>query len=125
MKEKKPINIEVGQRIKERREAAGLTQETLAEMVGLGVKHISAIERGAIGVSLPTLKRVCTVLSVSADDLLFDAPDAAAQSEQERTIHQVSKRLSRLPANELKVMKELLDKAFEAMAVAKEDQKAQ
>jgi len=125
VKEKKPINIEVGQRIKERREAAGLTQETLAEMVGLGVKHISAIERGAIGVSLPTLKRVCTVLSVSADDLLFDAPDAAAQSEQERTIHQVSKRLSRLPANELKVMKELLDKAFEAMAVAKEDQKAQ
>lgn len=125
MKEKKPINIEVGLRIKERREAAGLTQETLAEMVGLGVKHISAIERGAIGVSLPTLKRVCTVLSVSADDLLFDAPDAAAQSEQERTIHQVSKRLSRLPANELKVMKELLDKAFEAMAVAKEDQKAQ
>ncbi|MBE7003987.1 MAG: helix-turn-helix domain-containing protein [Ruminococcaceae bacterium] len=119
------MNIEVGQRIKERREAAGLTQETLAEMVGLGVKHISAIERGAIGVSLPTLKRVCTVLSVSADDLLFDAPDAAAQSEQERTIHQVSKRLSRLPANELKVMKELLDKAFEAMAVAKEDQKAQ
>ncbi|MBO4914674.1 MAG: helix-turn-helix transcriptional regulator [Oscillospiraceae bacterium] len=125
MKEKKPINIEVGQRIKERREAAGLTQETLAEMVGLGVKHISAIERGAIGVSLPTLKRVCSVLSVSADDLLFDPPDAAAQSEQERTIHQVSKRLSRLPANELKVMKELLDKAFEAMAVAKEDQKAQ
>ena len=68
---------------------------------------------------------ICSVLSVSADDLLFDPPDAAAQSEQERTIHQVSKRLSRLPANELKVMKELLDKAFEAMAVAKEDQKSQ
>jgi len=124
VKEKKPINIEVGQRIKERREAAGLTQETLAEMVGLGVKHISAIERGAIGVSLPTLKRVCSVLSVSADDLLFDPPDTAAQSEQEQTIHQVSKRLSRLPANELRVMKELLDKAFEAIAVAKEYPKA-
>ena len=33
VKEKKPINIEIGQRIKQSREAAGLTQETFAEMV--------------------------------------------------------------------------------------------
>ena len=37
MQEKKPINIEIGQRIKEHREAAGFTQEVFAEMIGLGV----------------------------------------------------------------------------------------
>ena len=65
MKEKKPINVEIGQNIKLSRESAGLTQETFAEMVGLGVKHISAIECGAVGVSLTTLKRICGVLSGS------------------------------------------------------------
>ena len=35
MKEKKPLNIEIGQRVKKNREAAGLTQEAFAEMDGL------------------------------------------------------------------------------------------
>ena len=47
MKEKKPINIEIGLNVKQVRESAGLTQESFAELIGLGVKHISAIECGA------------------------------------------------------------------------------
>ena len=58
MKEKKPINIEVGRYVKQCREDAGLTQEVFAELIGLGVKHVSAIECGAVGVSLPTLRRM-------------------------------------------------------------------
>ena len=56
MKEKKTINLEIGQNVKHIRENAGLTQERLAELIGLGVKHLSAIECGAVGVSLA---RVC------------------------------------------------------------------
>lgn len=56
MKEKKTINLEIGQNVKHIRENAGLTQERLAELIGLGVKHLSAIECGAVGVSLATLK---------------------------------------------------------------------
>ena len=67
MKEKKPINIEVGQYVKQYREEAGLTQEVFAELIGLGVKHVSAIECGAVGVSLSTLRRMSRVLSVPAD----------------------------------------------------------
>ena len=51
MKEKKPINLEIGQNVKQIRENAGLTQERLAELIGLGVKHLSAIECGAVGVA--------------------------------------------------------------------------
>lgn len=57
MKEKKPINLEIGKNVKQVRENAGLTQECLAELIGLGVKHLSAIECGAVGVSLATLKQ--------------------------------------------------------------------
>ena len=52
MKEKKQINLEIGQNVKRVRESTGLTQEHLAELIGLGVKHVSAIECGAVGVSL-------------------------------------------------------------------------
>ena len=41
MKKKKPINVEIGTRIQQAREAAGLTQERFAELIGLGVKHVS------------------------------------------------------------------------------------
>lgn len=34
MKEKKPINLEIGQNVKQIRENAGLTQERLAELIG-------------------------------------------------------------------------------------------
>ena len=56
MKEKKAINVEVGARIQRSRERAGLTQDALAERVGLEPKSISAIERGVVGASLTTLK---------------------------------------------------------------------
>ena len=61
MKEKKPINLEIGKNVKQVRENAGLTQECLAELIGLGVKHLSAIECGAVGVSLATLKQLCVL----------------------------------------------------------------
>ena len=120
MKEKKPINIEIGQNVKQSREAAGLTQEDFAELVGLGVKHISAIECGAVGLSLSTLKRFCSVLSVSADALLFGVPDATQQGRRASEVQQVTSRLAHLPDNEFRVVKEVLDKVLEAMAVAKE-----
>ena len=119
MKEKKSINIEIGQNIKRCREAANLTQESFAELVGLGVKHVSAIECGAVGVSIPTLMRTCKVLSVSSDDVLFGRPDAAELGERTHEIQLMTSRLSRLPANEFEAIKELLDKALEAMAIAK------
>ena len=119
MKEKKPINIEVGKNVKQCREAAGLTQESFAELVGLGVKHISAIECGAVGVSLTTLRQMCKVLSVSADELVFGPADTTQQNERSREMQILTSRLSLLPANEFKAVKGLMDKALEAMAIAK------
>lgn len=44
--EKKTINIEVGHRIQLSRERAGYTQEQFAELLDVGVQHISRVERG-------------------------------------------------------------------------------
>ena len=120
MKEKKPINVEIGQNIKLLRESAGMTQESFAELVNLGVKHVSAIECGAVGISLSTMKRMCLALSVSADALLFGSHDAAGQGERSADTQILTSRLSRLSDREFYAVKEVLDKVLEAMGVAKE-----
>lgn len=117
MKEKKPLNVEVGLRIKQYREAAGLTQETFAELIGLGVKHISAMECGSVGVSLSTLQRVSTVLSIPADSLLFDMASISEQQDQNAEIQLIISRLSRLPAKKFRVVKDIMDKVLEALAM--------
>ena len=51
---------------------AGLTQEAFAEMVGLDVKHISAMEREAVGVPFNTIQTICRVLAISSNALLSE-----------------------------------------------------
>ena len=71
MQQKKELNIQMGSRIRKARLQAGLTQEAFAELLHLGPKHISAMERGTVGLSMETLQYICQVLHVSADTLLF------------------------------------------------------
>lgn len=62
----------VGQRIKEAREAKGLTQEDLAAIVDLSPTHVSVIERGLKVAKLDTFVAIANALDVSADSLLID-----------------------------------------------------
>ena len=80
MREKKDINIEIGGNIQVAREQAGYTQDTLSEMLGMTPNPLSAIERGASGISLEALQRLCRLLGVSADRIIFgtDEPEAEA-----------------------------------------------
>ena len=75
MRKQKNINIEIGRNIQSARERVGYTQETLSELIGISPNHMSAIERGASGVSLETLRRICRVLDVSADSIVFGLGD--------------------------------------------------
>ncbi len=61
----------MGERIRDARTAAGMTQEQLAAAAGLKQFHISRIERGDIKDVLgDTLARLAKALNVSADYLL-------------------------------------------------------
>ena len=69
---RKDLNILVGANIKREREKAGYTQEQFSELLGIGAKSLSSIERGIVGVSLATLLKVCDVLHISANVLLYE-----------------------------------------------------
>ncbi len=71
MRIKKEINVQIGEQIKLAREHAKLTQEVFAERIDVSPQYISDLERGVVGISISTLKRVCTTLCVSSDQILF------------------------------------------------------
>ena len=71
MNNKKEINLQIGNEIRIARERAGLTQQQFGELVSLGTKNVSAIERGISGITVSTLKRICEKLSISSDTIIF------------------------------------------------------
>lgn len=61
-----------GVRLRERRRAAGLTQEGLAEACGLSAKFVAHLERAERQPSLHTLLRIGRGLGVPAADLVAE-----------------------------------------------------
>lgn len=60
----------IGNRIKTRRVMLGLSQEKLADTLGVTFQQVQKYERGSNRVSGSTLAKVCETLKVSADVLL-------------------------------------------------------
>lgn len=75
LKLKKPadreLNSMVGNRIREARSKAGVTQQDFAEYLDMSTKYIANVEAGRHGITLATLKRICELLPVSSEWLLF------------------------------------------------------
>ena len=65
---------EIGQRIRKIRKANNLSQEQLAEAVGISTTHMSHIETGNTKLSLPVFVAIAKTLSVQTDELLYDTP---------------------------------------------------
>ena len=61
---------EFGKRMQEARRNAGLTQEQLAERLGIGRNHIANLERGATACSIDLLLELSESLKVTTDYLL-------------------------------------------------------
>lgn len=74
----------IGQRIRKARKAHSLSQETLAEQIGISVTHMSHIETGNTKLSLPVLVDLAMALEVRTDELLFEkCPSGRSDSVEE------------------------------------------
>jgi transcriptional regulator with XRE-family HTH domain len=80
----------IGIRIKKARERLNITQEYISEKIDVGPQHISDIERGAVGISIDTLIKLCGALEVTADYILF-GKDTVSKNN---TIYQAAQQLS-------------------------------
>ena len=60
-------------RIRKAREDMGYTREKFAELLDVSVSYLAEVERGRTGVSVKMLVKICHVLGLSADYVLFGA----------------------------------------------------
>ncbi len=58
-------------RIRRAREEMGYTRERFAEKLDVSVSYLAELERGRTGISVKMLIKVCNVLGLSADYILF------------------------------------------------------
>ena len=65
--------LTMGDRVKEARKKAGLTQEKLAERLDISVEFVGQIERGQKLPGMQVFIKLIEVLNVSADYLLRDS----------------------------------------------------
>ena len=114
MREKKEINIQIGEQVRIAREQAKLTQEQFAERIEVSPQYISDLERGVVGISIPTLKRACVALGVTSDQLLF-----GAVSENRNAA--IEKRCCNLSDNDFRALLDIIDTFSTAITNARSD----
>jgi transcriptional regulator with XRE-family HTH domain len=75
------LDVAIGQRIRERRRAVGLSQAALADATGVTFQQIQKYERGANRISFSRLAEIARALHCTlgdlAEDLVESGPSAA------------------------------------------------
>lgn len=99
----------IGTRIKAGRDAAGLTQERLAEKVGISSTYLSAIECNVKDPKLATFIKIANAIGASADDLLADVLNV---KQYEQYIER-EERIRKLPLKEQNKIYRILDVMIE------------
>lgn len=94
----------IGQRIRKTRKAHGLSQEQLAELVGISTTHMSHIETGNTKLSLPVLVSLAEALEVSTDDLLF----CGSSTERGSVLAELTQLLESCTTQQLKITVDVL-----------------
>ena len=109
MREKKEINVQIGKQVKLAREKSRLTQEQLAEQLECTPQYLSDLERGVVGISVALLKRLCVVLGVSSDDILFaeESKNALETNEEKGRV---------LSDRQFQLLVEIVDRYIEAVS---------
>lgn len=93
---------EMGQRIMVRRKALRMTQEEMAEKLGVSTQMISNLELGKKAIRPDNLAKVCDLLGLSADFVLIGTNTKTA-------VDAVAEKLSQLTAEELQMVSEIID----------------
>ena len=94
---------EMGKRIAARRNELHLTQEAVAEQMDVSFQTISCVELGKQAIRLNNFIRLCQVLDVSADYILF-----GKRSKKQMT--SLTDKISRLSERDYQMLMQFIDR---------------
>lgn len=103
----------IGQRIRKARKAKQLSQEQLAERVGISTTHMSHIETGNTKLSIEVFAQITQALDSRADELLFGAREISTEQvagEIEQLMRDCNPTEQYIIADTVKAVKEALKK---------------
>jgi len=93
------------------RKAQELSQEQLAEQVGISTTHMSHIETGNTKLSLPVLVDLAAALHTTTDELLFDT----CISQKPLAVEDIRGVLDSCSPAQAKIISEIIKSAKEAL----------
>jgi len=99
----------IGTRIKSLRQGKGLTQETLAEKIGISSKYLSSIERGKENPTLDTLIQLANALKVELFEIFLYAHEASNSEELKERIQSL---IEKADVDRLRLATKLLRAVF-------------
>lgn len=78
-------------RIRKAREQKGYTREKFAEALDVSVSYLAELERGRTGLSVKMLIKICNLLGLSADYVLFGNERSSDESRLD-SIHRINEK---------------------------------
>ncbi len=76
-------NKVIGKRIRNKREQQGLSREKLSELANISSQFLADIETGKKGMTVSTLKKICSALYISSDEIVFGREKSSGEFTDE------------------------------------------
>jgi transcriptional regulator with XRE-family HTH domain len=102
---------EIGSRLRALRQARGMTQAQLAQILGTRHTNVSGIERGTRGITVQQVVKLARALDVSPAVILDGAAKKARHTHQ--VLPRRFERIQTLPRAKQRVLHELIDAFLE------------
>jgi transcriptional regulator with XRE-family HTH domain len=97
--------MEFPERLAALRKERGMTQQALANLVGITVLQVHRYESGSSQPTLGVIRRLAVALGVSADVLVFDAQERGPSE----ALRYQFETLARLPEHDQEMVRDLID----------------
>ncbi|HEX5418753.1 MAG TPA: helix-turn-helix transcriptional regulator [Gammaproteobacteria bacterium] len=97
--------MSIAQQLVALRKQKGLTQQALADALGLHITQVKRYEAGTSQPSLEALKKIAQTLRVTTDSLIFEPEEL----EPDEDLRLQFKAVSNMPAEDQRIIKQLLE----------------
>ena len=103
--------IELGERIRKRRQEMKLSQESFAEKAGISVNTVSRIEGGQTAMSVEIFRKMIEILETDANILMGKEGDDA---EKRKQFEEVFNRIQKMEWKEQKISMQTIDSLIDS-----------